>query len=133
MIRNPLPIMEESGVSVACQDSLLVKRGWNINSNILAAITTSIMFSIPPPPFIASSLKRSATGGDHPGYRRGIVISVAPRTTVSVKTGAPSTLQVSELPSACGWYSEDVIAAASAPIKPLMTRKHSPRQANTGT
>ena len=49
MIRNPLPIMEESGVSVARQDSLFVKRGWNINSNTIAAITTSIMFSIPPP------------------------------------------------------------------------------------
>jgi hypothetical protein len=62
MIRNPLPIIEESGVSVACQETLLVKRGWNINSNTLAAITTSIMFSIPSPLFIVFSLKRNATG-----------------------------------------------------------------------
>jgi len=43
--------MEESGVSVARQDSLLVKRGWNINSNTMVAMTTSMMFSIISPIF----------------------------------------------------------------------------------
>jgi hypothetical protein len=47
MIRNPLPMIDERGVSVACQDLLLVKRGVNIYSSTLAAIITSIMFSIP--------------------------------------------------------------------------------------
>ena len=70
--------MEESGVSVACQEALLVKRGWNINSNTLAAIITSIMFSIPSPPFIPFSLKRNAAGGDNPGYRRAIMPGAAP-------------------------------------------------------
>jgi hypothetical protein len=81
MIRNPLPIMEDRGVSVACHDSLLVKREQNINSNTPAAITTSVMFSISPPPFIAFSYKRNDTGRDNPGYRRGIMISVAPHAT----------------------------------------------------
>ncbi len=46
MTRNPLPIMEESGVSVACHDSLLVKREWSIKSNTLAAVITGMMFVI---------------------------------------------------------------------------------------
>jgi hypothetical protein len=54
MIRKPLPIMEESGVSVARQDLLFVSRGWYINSNTLTAIKTSTVFSIPTPVYSIS-------------------------------------------------------------------------------
>jgi hypothetical protein len=62
MIRNPLLIMEESGVSVACHDLLLVKRGWNINSNTQAAMITSIVLSMALPVFIALLLETQRYG-----------------------------------------------------------------------
>lgn len=41
------------------------------------------------------------------------IISKAPRTTVIVGMGAPSTLETPETSSASTWYTDDEIAAAA--------------------
>ena len=47
------------------------------------------------------------------------IISKAPRTTVILRMGAPSTLEAPETSSASTWYTEDEIAAAAGRKKIL--------------